>query len=303
MQSINMDKIPDILESAWHMRDEIVICFLGAPGIGKTQQIYQFAERKGAKVVEIIASQILPNEVSGITMPVDSSHSMEIYDHARLASLEDGDILFFDELLQASPQVLSACLTLIQERRMMSGKKLPDIMIIAAANETSSPKMIPAAIRQRFMFTRISFNENKWRVYMRDTYGIEVPNIVSSEIHFNDVDWNMMTPRTLTKLILWRQKLTTKPASERLAWKKFVQANYGKTAAENIENMFVRKSNAQLVYDALVDSRMFSESELEIINGELIDASSADILAKLQALVIWPDIEKVLSEMKWSDYA
>ena len=88
------------------------------------------------KVVTIIASQILPNEVSGITMPVVEERSMEIFDHFRLSSLKNGDILFFDELLEADQMVLSACLTLIESRELMSGRLLPDVMIVGATNPT-----------------------------------------------------------------------------------------------------------------------------------------------------------------------
>ena len=200
-------EIKEMLRLAYMRRDEIVLCLLGSPGIGKTQSVYEFAEEKGVKVVEIIASQILPNEVSGITMPVDKTHSMEVYDHARLASLEDGDILFFDELLQANAQTLSACLTLIQERRMMSGRKLPDVMIVAAANEDCQPNRLPESIRQRFMFVKVPFDKQSFNRYIRRKYGFYLPAKVLEELAMNaDVkknEWNVLTPRSLEKTIEW----------------------------------------------------------------------------------------------------
>ena len=200
-------EIKEMLRLAYMRRDEIVLCLLGSPGIGKTQSVYEFAEEKGVKVVEIIASQILPNEVSGITMPVDKTHSMEVYDHARLASLENGDILFFDELLQANAQTLSACLTLIQERRMMSGRKLPDVMIVAAANEDCQPNRLPESIRQRFMFVKVPFDRQSFNRYIRRKYGFYLPAKVLEELAMNaDVkknEWNVLTPRSLEKTIEW----------------------------------------------------------------------------------------------------
>lgn len=107
------DNMLHFVKSAWPARSFIVPCLEGPPGIGKTAAIKQAAEElkeQGAtgKVVTIIASQILPNEVSGITMPVPEEKAMEIFDHYRLSSLRDGDILFFDELLEADQMVLSA---------------------------------------------------------------------------------------------------------------------------------------------------------------------------------------------------
>lgn len=206
-----MDKTKEMIAHAYEARDEIVLCLIGSPGIGKTQAVYEFAKEKNVRVVEIIASQILPNEVSGITMPVNDSKSMEIFDHARLASLQDGDILFFDELLQAAPSTLSACLTLIQERRLMSGKELPDIMIIAATNPLPGGiSRVPEAIRQRFMWYECEWSVDKWVEYIKDTFfctpterlksliASAVTNITNSKNRMN-----ILTPRSAAKLIRW----------------------------------------------------------------------------------------------------
>ena len=206
------------LKSAWYCREEVVICLLGAPGIGKTECVYSLrdwiqCETKytDCKVVEIIASQILPTEVSGLTMPDAETHTMQIFDHARLSSLKDGDILFFDELLQAPMQVLSACLTLIQERRMMSGKKLPDVMIVAASNPLGSASSIPESIRQRFMFLDIDFYIDDWLEYIENRYGdyLDYDKLNEEKITLQNLFekdrtcYNIITPRSVTKCIQW----------------------------------------------------------------------------------------------------
>ena len=152
--------IARLLESAYEMRKEIVPLLMGEPGIGKTQGVYDFAERKGGKVVELYLSQMSPLEISGMTLPNEAAHSMQVFDSKRLDSLEDGDVLFLDELLQAPQQVLAACLTLIQERRMLSGKMLPDVFIVAAANPIENMETrIPLSIRQRFMAVEVGFDD------------------------------------------------------------------------------------------------------------------------------------------------
>ena len=203
-------KLADLLEMVDLKRSEIVPCLLGDPGIGKTQGIYEFARKHNRNVVEIIASQIMPSEVSGITMPDQETKSMQIFDHARLASLKDGDILFFDELLQAPQAVLSACLTLIQERRMMSGKMLPDIMIVAAANPLRSPTLMAESIRQRFMFIDMEWDATAWRRYIMDKYDVMPTSSIVATIQSSKSDagkWNRLTPRTATKLIAWGKTL------------------------------------------------------------------------------------------------
>nr|UWD63033.1 MAG: DnaA protein [Bacteriophage sp.] len=185
------------------VRDQIVPCFMGCPGIGKTHEIERYAKDRGKKVVHIIASQILPSEVSGITMPDKEAGGMTVYDHVRLSSLKDGDILFFDELLQGQQQVLSACLTLIQERRLMSDRPLPDVMIVAAANPLASPNQLPAAIRDRFLFIGMEFDFAEWKQYMKDSQNIIIEDSMQNEIDTSDTNvtgWNAQTPRTVTKL-------------------------------------------------------------------------------------------------------
>lgn len=284
---ITPDSVANILESAWEMRNEVVPCLLGEPGIGKTQGIYRFAESKGAKVVEIIASQILPNEVSGITMPVNKTHRMEIYDHVRLSSLEDGDILFFDELLQASPQTLSACLTLIQERRMMSGRMLPDIMIVAAANPLNSPNMVPLSIRQRFMFIHVEFSPEQYTNYMLEKFGIRIHHDLLSRIRFKTDQYNALTPRTLTKLLLWGQKVGSEDPG-------FTQA---------VCNMFDSSTYTDIVKSLTPDEKTQLEKALydfEFANGGKLNRAvikrimSENMKDMLDAIKRLPDSEEIL---------
>lgn len=191
------------LDQSWPARGFIVPLMEGPSGIGKTVAVHQHATNVGAgKVVTIIASQILPNEVSGITMPVLESKSMEIFDHYRLSSLQDGDILFFDELLEADQLVLSACLTLIESRELMSGKKLPDIQIVAATNATIKPNMLKESIRQRFVWQNFQIDPEGCRKYIEDTYGINVKKLIGQLVPTGN-EYNILTPRSLTKMAAW----------------------------------------------------------------------------------------------------
>lgn len=197
-------QIEDLMEAVDRARSEIVPCLMGPSGIGKTEGIEAFAKRHGRQVVHLIASQVLPTEVSGMTMPNQETHSMDVFDHSRISHMKDGDILFLDELLKGQQQVLSACLTMVQERRLMSGTPLPDVIIVAAANPLASPKMLPLEIRQRFLFVNVEFDNRSWCSYMQE-HGVPRPeNIVRRlETRHEGDDWNTLTPRTATKLMLW----------------------------------------------------------------------------------------------------
>lgn len=300
---ISTNLLPDVLDSAYEARHDLVLCLLGKPGIGKTQQLYQFAKRKGANVVEIIASQILPNEVSGITMPVNETHSMEIYDHARLGSLKDGDILFFDELLQASPQTLSACLTLIQERRLMSGKMLPDIMIVAAANELPSATMIPMQIRQRFLFVDIEWDFDAWLHHNEEKYGVKIPETMKDLVSFSEKGYNTLTPRTLSKLISWRSKVKGDKLKTE-AWGLVTRAQFGARAAREIDDLFAEKPAKQQLKEAIegiaggMTGRMFETNDAHKLQ-ELVynwdSLSIKEIYNTLMSMDCWADIQQELA--------
>lgn len=198
-----------MLELGWNVRDKVALGFLGPVGIGKSSIVYEHADRHHGKVVEFIASQMVPSEVSGINMPDKDSKRMEVYDSLRLSSLEDGDILFFDELLEAPEVVLKACLTLIQERRMMSGKKLPNVQIVAASNVPDTPAQFKLSFKQRFIWTELVFSPAITQKYVLDNYGIMIPKYILNEMNrLNSPEtaktkmaWNVITPRSLCKIL------------------------------------------------------------------------------------------------------
>lgn len=198
------DDMVSFLDASYTLKNQLVPCLIGPVGIGKTAAVLKHAENVGAEnVVTIIASQILPNEVSGITMPVNDTKSMEIFDHYKLSSLQDGDILFFDELLEADQSVLSACLTLIESRQMMSGKKLPDIQIIAATNPTIQPSMLKENIRQRFIFRKFYIDQAGCARYIKEQFGLQLTRDILNKLVDTGNEYNILSPRSLTKMVQW----------------------------------------------------------------------------------------------------
>ena len=201
-----MKEVPIILEKIYknlELRKKVVPLFLGNPGLGKTQMIYQFANKVNANVVEFITSQRNPFEISGLAMPDKDVKRMSFWDFDTLLEMKDGDILFFDEILNGNPNTLNACLTLLEQRRMISGKQLPEIMIIAAANQQGMAPLTPQ-IKERFVWYDVAFNEPMWVDYMINKHyisksiGSKLSNLIKNE---DFTGYNFMTPRSIDKAL------------------------------------------------------------------------------------------------------
>lgn len=128
---------------------------------------------------------------------------MIYYNFDKLENLKDGDILFFDELLNGNPVVLNACLTILEQRKFISGKALPDILIIAAANPQGMAPLTPQ-IKERFVWYNVAFDKIMWtdfmfgKYYTSTTINDKLASLVSDEKFVSN---NFFTPRSIDKAI------------------------------------------------------------------------------------------------------
>lgn len=201
-----MKRIEEILEKVYSNKDlrkSVVPLFIGNPGLGKTVLIEKFAKEKKVNLVELITSQMSPFEISGIAMPEKDTKKMTYYNFDKLETLKDGDILFFDELLNGNPTVLNACLTMLEQRKFISGKPLPDIMIVAAANPQGMTPLTPQ-IKERFVWYDVKFDKNMWLDYMFKKHGItrtignKLTSLILNEKFTTN---NFKTPRSIDKAL------------------------------------------------------------------------------------------------------
>lgn len=304
----------DFVKSAWPARGFIVPCLEGPAGIGKTAAVKQAAgELKEAglatgKVVTIIASQILPNEVSGITMPVVESKAMEIFDHFRLGNLADGDMLFFDELLEADQLVLSACLTLIESRELMSGRKLPDVMIVAATNPTIKPNMLKENIRQRFVWRKFEIDPEGCREYIKQAYGFDIGPTIAYQATCTGDEYNILSPRSLTKMAAWVASAKDAVEANVIAkhidqiWQSMlgtellVRAWPSKKSCKSQTRMAIREALTEEGYDGQVISDLFGNALDDDASFE--ETNISELMEILQSLDDWELVADRLSDIE-----
>ena len=201
-----MKKVKEILEKVYDnedLRRSIVPLFIGNPGLGKTVLIQEFAKERGVKLVELITSQMSPFEISGIAMPDKDIKKMVYYNFDKLEDLKDGDILFFDELLNGNPVVLNACLTILEQRKFISGKDLPNLLIVAAANPQGMSPLTPQ-IKERFVWYDVKYDEKMWVDYMVNKYSMtkNIAKKLSALIKAEEFTGsNFSSPRSIDKAV------------------------------------------------------------------------------------------------------
>lgn len=199
----NIKAYLDILDQH---RDEMALALMSDPGLSKTSQCKQWCEEHGRQYFEFITSQRMPSEISGMAMPDADTKRMKIYDFDYLLDMKDGDVLAFDEFTNGNIMTLNACLTLIQERNMMSGRKLPSILIVAMGNPQGKCDMLPQT-KQRFLWLNVKFDEEAWCEWVKKELNVvpthKLIDIIKSTYRrgFDVQDYNYMTARTVTNLL------------------------------------------------------------------------------------------------------
>lgn len=199
----NIKTYLDILDQH---RDEMALALMSDPGLSKTSQCKQWCEEHGRQYFEFITSQRMPSEISGMAMPDADTKRMKIYDFDYLLDMKDGDVLAFDEFTNGNIMTLNACLTLIQERNMMSGRKLPSILIVAMGNPQGKCDMLPQT-KQRFLWLNVKFDEETWCDWIKKELNVvptrKLINIIKGTYKsgFGIQDYNYMTARTVTNLL------------------------------------------------------------------------------------------------------
>lgn len=199
----NIKAYLDILDQH---RDEMALALMSDPGLSKTSQCKQWCEEHGRQYFEFITSQRMPSEISGMAMPDTDTKRMKIYDFDYLLDMKDGDVLAFDEFTNGNIMTLNACLTLIQERNMMSGRKLPSILIVAMGNPQGKCDMLPQT-KQRFLWLNVKFDKEAWCEWVEKELNVvptqKLIDIIKSTYKsgFEVRDYNYMTARTVTNLL------------------------------------------------------------------------------------------------------
>ena len=146
-----------------HVKHSVFIW--GAPGIGKSSAVKQFAKEQDLKLIDLRISQLAPTDIRGLPYTKDGKAH---FAPPSFLPTEGEGILFLDELNMASPSVMGIAQQLILDRQV-GDYKVPDgWFIIAAGNRTEDRAAIsqmPAPVANRFIHFHIDCTLDSWKEY------------------------------------------------------------------------------------------------------------------------------------------
>lgn len=284
-----MKNIKTYLDILDQHRDEMALALMSDPGLSKTSQCKQWCEEHGRQYFEFITSQRMPSEISGMAMPDADTKRMKIYDFDYLLDMKDGDVLAFDEFTNGNIMTLNACLTLIQERNMMSGRKLPSILIVAMGNPQGKCDMLPQT-KQRFLWLDVKFDEETWCDWIKKELNVVPTKPLISLIKntyksgFGVQDYNYMTARTVTNLL----KLAKTVDRSNAIWH-----NMYEVSSDLVDELYASVNNNQ---NGIEDLELLKYGLCTILQS-LTQEQNADINS-LNRMRVWIQECKTMSDIK-----
>ena len=141
----------------------------GSPGVGKSQNVAQFAEDHSALLIDVRASQWDAVDTRGIPYLTDSKGTAwavpDLFPTEEVAKLYEMIVLFLDELNSANPSVQAALYQLILDRRL-GDYVLPDNVYIVAAGNQESDRAVTSkmstALSSRFFHVTLGVDQESW---------------------------------------------------------------------------------------------------------------------------------------------
>jgi MoxR-like ATPase len=134
----------------------------GAPGIGKSSLVQQFAEQVGLPCVSLLGSQLAPEDLIGVPQIVDGCSR---FCPPRTIARSEPYCLFLDELNACSHEVQKSFYSLIQERRIGEYVMPAGSVVIGAGNraqDSAIVKPMSSALLNRMVHVQLNVSHRDW---------------------------------------------------------------------------------------------------------------------------------------------
>src|SRR6516164_2976589 len=125
------------------MAHEQSFLLLSAPGMGKSEMVYEAAREAGLPCRSLLGTQIAPEDVSGVPRIV-GERSVFCPPRILLPERAEPFCLFLDELPACAPDVQKAFYSLLLERRLGEHALPPGTWVVAAGNRLQDRALVRA---------------------------------------------------------------------------------------------------------------------------------------------------------------
>ena len=152
----------DLIEILLNIAPVRPVFIWGAPGIGKSALVEQFADDVGLPCVSLLGSQLAPEDIIGI--PQIKGDTSEFLPPKMIARKEPY-VLFLDELNSCSQEVQKAFYSLIHEKRIGEYHLPEGSIVIGAGNraqDSAIVKTMSSALVNRMFHVQLKADPKQW---------------------------------------------------------------------------------------------------------------------------------------------
>ena len=157
--TVNQKELSDLLLNISPIRP---IFIWGAPGIGKSALVQNFADNLGLPCVSLLGSQLAPEDIIGIPQ-IDGETSR--FMPPKMIARNEPYVLFLDELNACSQEVQKAFYSLIHERRIGEYHLPAGSVVIGAGNRSQDGaivKTMSTALINRMFHVQLVADPGQW---------------------------------------------------------------------------------------------------------------------------------------------
>jgi hypothetical protein len=134
----------------------------GAPGIGKSSLVQQFAHDVGLPCVSLLGSQLAPEDLIGVPQILEGKSR---FCPPTMIARQEPYCLFLDELNACSHEVMKAFYSLIHEKRIGEYEMPAGSIVIGAGNRSQDSaivKPMPSALINRLVHVHVKVSHREW---------------------------------------------------------------------------------------------------------------------------------------------
>ena len=209
--SINQKQLLDVLLAVATVRPVFI---WGAPGIGKSSIVEDFAGQLGLPCVSMLGSQLAPEDIIGVPQIIEGK---SVFCPPRQIAREEPYCLFLDELNACTQEVQKAFYSLIHDRRLGEYYLPKGSIVIGAGNraqDNAIVKPMSSALVNRMFHVELVASARDWLEWAK-----------KNDIHTSVLEYIGLRPDQL-----WTQPpKTEEPFSTPRSWHMLSDAlkNYG----------------------------------------------------------------------------